>query len=80
MQQANLNIREPFHSPEFKSVKAQEAIGLLTATNNDNGLEYRKLLGIFVEESHKTSGECRIVPYWQTLNVINREGLPRNTP
>ncbi|MEK6792135.1 MAG: DUF4136 domain-containing protein [Deltaproteobacteria bacterium] len=76
LQQANLNIREPFHSPEFKSVKAQEAIGLLTATNNDNGLEYRKLLGDFVEESMKRQRPgVRIVPYWQTLNVINREGL-----
>ncbi len=76
LQQANLNIREPFHSPEFRGVKAQEAIGLLTATNNDNGLEYRKLLGDFVEESMKRQRPAlKIVPYWQTLNVINREGF-----
>lgn len=76
LQQSNLNIREPFHSPEFKGVKAADAVGLLTATNNDNGLEYRKLLGDFVEESMKRQRPgLKIVSYWQTLNVINREGF-----
>jgi len=75
LQQAFLNIREPFHSADFVSIGAQDTVGLITAANHDNGLEYRKLLGDFVEEGlKKDRPDIKVIPYWQTLSVINTGG------
>ncbi|MBI5971310.1 MAG: hypothetical protein HY884_09180 [Deltaproteobacteria bacterium] len=75
LQQAFLNIREPFRSPDFVSIGAQDTVGLITAANHDNGLEYRKLLGDFVEEAlKKERPDIKVIPYWQTLSVINTGG------
>lgn len=75
LQQAFLNIREPFHAAGFVSIGPQETVGLITAANHDNGLEYRKLLGDFVEEGlKKERPDVKVIPYWQTLSVINTGG------
>ncbi|MBI5563006.1 MAG: hypothetical protein HY894_09195 [Deltaproteobacteria bacterium] len=74
MQQVVLNTREPFRAPAF-NLKQGDVIALIAATNNDNGLEYRKLLGDFVEEALKAERPgVKVIPYWQTLSVVNREG------
>lgn len=74
MQQLVLNTREPFRAAEF-SLKKGDVVALLAAPNNDNGLEYRKLLGDFVEEAlHGERPGVTVIPYWKTLSVINREG------
>lgn len=74
MQQLVLNTREPFRAAEF-SLKKGDVVALLAAPNNDNGLEYRKLLGDFVEEAlHGERPDVTVIPYWKTLSVINREG------
>jgi len=74
MQQIVLKTREPFRSEGFKLNKG-DVVALIAATNNDNGLEYRKLLGDFVEAAmQKKRPDIKVVTYWQTLSVINRDG------
>ncbi|MBI5885712.1 MAG: hypothetical protein HZB85_03925 [Deltaproteobacteria bacterium] len=74
MQQVVLNTREPFHAAGF-SLKKGDTVALLAATNDDNGHEYRKLLGDFVDDALRHERpDINIVPYWETLSVINREG------
>lgn len=74
MQQIVLKTREPFRADGFK-LNNGDVVALIAATNNDNGLEYRKLLGDFVEQAlQKKRPDVKIVSYWQTLSVVNREG------
>lgn len=74
MRQIVLNTREPFHAAGF-SLKKGDTVALLAATNDDNGHEYRKLLGDFVDDALRAERpDIKVVPYWETLSVINREG------
>ncbi len=73
--QANYNVRESYRSPDFKDIYDGETVGLLTATDGESSLEYRKLLGEFIEEAiRKERPDIKVVPYWQSLSTINRVG------
>jgi len=74
MQQIILNTREPYHATGF-SLKKGDTVALLAATNDNNGNEYRKLLGDFVDDALRAERpDINVVPYWKTLSVINRDG------
>ncbi|MDO8426004.1 MAG: hypothetical protein Q7T24_00645 [Deltaproteobacteria bacterium] len=75
LQQANFNVRESYRSPGFKEINNGETVGLLTATDGESNIEYRKLLGEFVEEAIRSERpDIKVVPYWQSLSTINRVG------
>lgn len=75
LRQSNFNAREPYRS-QGTILESGQSIALLTATNSDRGLEYRRLLGDFVEEGLVRSRPgLHVIPYWQGLSVINSEGF-----
>lgn len=73
--QTNFRAREPFRSPDSIFGNGT-SVALFAASNAERGFEYRELLGDFTEEALRSSRpEIRIVPYWDTLSIINSGGL-----
>lgn len=73
--QVNVIARETYRSASFTGAEGT-SIAILTATGSGSGTEYRKLIGEIVEEVIKSDREdIDILPYWEGLSKINREGL-----
>lgn len=74
--QVNSFARESFKDEEFRGM-AHATVGILTATGAERaGNEYKRLLVEFVEMVlKKERPDILIIPYWETLGVINEAGL-----
>lgn len=73
--QVNVTARETYRSKNFSGAQGV-TVAILTATGSGSGTEYRKLIGEIVEDIIETSREdISVMPYWESLSVINREGL-----
>ena len=73
--QVNVTARETYRSASFAGAKGV-TVAILTATGSGSGTEYRKLIGEIVEEVIEADREdISVMPYWESLSVINREGL-----
>ncbi|WKZ32708.1 MAG: hypothetical protein QY316_12480 [Thermodesulfobacteriota bacterium] len=73
--QTNFRAREPFRSPDSFFGNGT-SVALFAASNSERGFEYRELLGDFTEEALRSRRpELRVVPYWDTLSIINSGGL-----
>lgn len=73
--QMNFRAREPFRSVDSIFGNGV-SVALLSASNSDTGFEYRELLGDYMEQALRSRRpEVKIVPYWDTLSIINGGGL-----
>lgn len=73
--QVNVSSREAYRSSSFKGVEGT-SVAILTAIGSGSGTEYRKLIGEIVENAVRDNREdIEVLPYWEGLSIINREGL-----
>lgn len=77
LRQFSFDVRESYRAPDRPDLYMNgEKIGLLTATDGEDGVEYKKLLGDLLEEAiKKERPERAVVPYWKSLSTINGSGF-----
>ncbi len=73
--QVNVSARETYRAATFMGAEGTR-VAILTAIGSGSGAEYRKLIGEIVEKVIKSDREdIDLIPYWEGLSIINREGL-----